>query len=136
MKHRNQSFTKLLRYHLMISIGILALLTGITFQLLIDHVYSSLEEDNQPFIRDPKLEVQLIVDHGLSSPTSIAFVDENNILILEKNSGNVKLVVNGALKTDPVLHIEVDNTTLTCCRGLLGIETLPKSGGAQMSSCM
>lgn len=28
-----------------------------------------------------------------------------------------------------VFHLEVDNPTLTCCRGLLGIETLSKNGG-------
>ena len=130
MKHRNQSFTNILRYRHMISIGILALLTGITFQLLIEPGYSSSSnEDDQPSLRDPNLDVQPIVDHGLSSPTSMAFIDENNILVLEKNSGNVKLVSDGALKADPVFHLEVDNTTLTCCRGLLGIETLSKNGG-------
>jgi aldose sugar dehydrogenase len=81
-------------------------------------------------MRDPNLDVQLIVGQGLSSPTSMAFVDENNILVLEKNSGNVKLVNNGVMKDDPILHLEVDNTTLTCCRGLLGIETSSKSGGS------
>jgi aldose sugar dehydrogenase len=72
--------------------------------------------------------VKLIADQGLSSPTSMAFVDENSILVLEKNSGNVRLVTNGALEANPVLHLEVDNTALTCCRGLLGIETLPNNG--------
>ena len=113
----------------MISIGILALLTGITFQLLIEPVYSSSNEDDQLSLRDPKLNVQAIVDQGLSSPTSMAFMDENNILVLEKNSGNVRLVTNGVLKANPVLHLEVDNTTLTCCRGLLGIESLSANSG-------
>ena len=126
---RNQWFAEVLRYKHIISVGILSLLAGFTFQLMIDRVYSS-SEDDQPFLRDPNLDVQLIVDQGLLSPTSMAFIDENNILVLEKNSGNVRLVTDGVLKADPVLHLEVDNTTLTCCRGLLGIETLSKNGGS------
>jgi aldose sugar dehydrogenase len=47
----------------------------------------------QPSFRDPNLEAELIVE-GLSSPTSIAFIDGNNILVLEKNSGEVRLVNN------------------------------------------
>ena len=124
---RNRHFAKTVRYPQLTYVMILAFFT---FQLSIDHVYSTLVDDDLPSIRDPKLDVQLIVDKGLSSPTSMAFVDENNILVLEKNSGNVKLVTDGVLKVDPILHLKVDNTTLTCCRGLLGIETSAKSGSS------
>jgi glucose/arabinose dehydrogenase len=51
----------------------------------------------------------------------MAFVDSQSILVLEKNSGEVRLVSNGELKDEPVLKLDVDSTTLTCCRGLLGI---------------
>jgi glucose/arabinose dehydrogenase len=128
MKHRNQDFA-ILRYHSMIFIGILALLSVIILQLPIKPIYSSSNEDVQPSLRDPKLNVRAIVDQGLSSPASMTFMNENNILVLEKNSGDVRLVIDGVLKAEPVLHLEVDNTTLTCCRGLLGIETLPRIGG-------
>ncbi|MGH9988508.1 MAG: PQQ-dependent sugar dehydrogenase [Nitrososphaeraceae archaeon] len=127
--NKNACFTEILRNNPIISLGILTLLSSFTFQP-IDRVYSSSTEDNQPSIWDPNLNVQLIVDQGLSSPTSMAFIDENNILVLEKNSGNVRLVTDGVLKADPILHLEVDNTTLTCCKGLLGIETLSKNGGS------
>lgn len=76
----------------------------------------------EPFIKDPNLKVDLVAT-GLSSPTSMAFVDQKNILVLEKNSGEVKLVSDGNLKEIPILHLDVDSTTLTCCRGLLGIAT-------------
>lgn len=77
----------------------------------------------QPMIQDPTLKAELLVE-GLSSPTSMAFIDSNNILVLEKNSGEVRLVLNGVLQQEPVLKLDVDTTTLTCCRGLLGIETI------------
>lgn len=73
-----------------------------------------------PQIKDPNLKVEQIVS-GLASPTSMAFVEADKILVLEKNSGNVLLVTNGILQDKPVLKLNVDHTTLTCCRGLLGI---------------
>lgn len=80
----------------------------------------------QPTFKDSSLKAELIVEEGLSSPTSMAFIDGNNILVLEKNSGEVRLVSNGILQEQPVLKLDVDATTLTCCRGLLGIATLGK----------
>ena len=75
----------------------------------------------EPTIQDPLIQVEQVVE-GLSSPTSMAFVDSQNILVLEKNSGEVRLVSNGELKEEPILKLEVDSTTSTCCRGLLGID--------------
>jgi glucose/arabinose dehydrogenase len=49
-----------------------------------------------------RLKVELVVAEGLSSPTSMAFVDNNIILVLEKNSGEVRLVSNGILQEEPV----------------------------------
>ncbi|HZD34810.1 MAG TPA: hypothetical protein VE130_06360, partial [Nitrososphaeraceae archaeon] len=74
----------------------------------------------EPVFKDPNLRAELITE-GLSSPTSMAFIDNDNILVLEKNTGEVRLVSNGTLQQDPILKLEVDTTTLTCCRGLLGI---------------
>lgn len=71
----------------------------------------------QPSItRDPNLKVESIVS-GLSSPTSMAFLNGNNILVLEKD-GNVRLVSNGQLQQQPILHVLVD---IKSERGLLGI---------------
>jgi len=74
----------------------------------------------EPVLNDSNLKIELVAQ-GLNSPTSMAFLDSNNILVLEKNSGNVRLLSNGVLEKQPVLKLNVDHTTLTCCRGLLGI---------------
>ena len=74
----------------------------------------------QPSISEPRLTAELVLD-GLSSPTSIAFLDENNILLLEKE-GSVRLISNGQLQPEPVLQlagVESNNE-----RGLLGIEAM------------
>jgi glucose/arabinose dehydrogenase len=74
----------------------------------------------EPMLKDTNLKAKLVTQ-GLHSPTSMAFLDENHILVLEKNSGDVLLVSNGVLQKQPVLKLNVDHTTPTCCRGLLGI---------------
>jgi len=71
----------------------------------------------QPSVKDPNLKVEAFVS-GIASPTSMLFVDENNILVLEKD-GNVRLVSNGMLQPQPLVSISVDSKNE---RGLLGIE--------------
>jgi aldose sugar dehydrogenase len=66
--------------------------------------------------KDRNLKVETLVN-GLDSPTSMAFIDNNNILVLEKG-GQVRLVSNGALQDKPVLQVSVD---IASERGLLGI---------------
>jgi aldose sugar dehydrogenase len=58
-----------------------------------------------PSVIDTSLNVEAAVEE-LSSPTSMAFLDENDTLILEKE-GNVRLVANGILKEQPILQIPV-----------------------------
>jgi glucose/arabinose dehydrogenase len=74
--------------------------------------------DVQPVINDPNITAERVTE-GLSSPTSIAFMDSNNILVLEK-SGSVRLISNGVLQKQPVLNVPVDTESE---RGLLGIAT-------------
>jgi aldose sugar dehydrogenase len=64
------------------------------------------------------LKVHTIVE-TLSSPTSMAFIDNNSMLILER-SGNVRLVSDGILHDKPVLKVSVNTEGE---RGLLGIAT-------------
>lgn len=71
----------------------------------------------QAQLNDPSLAIQTMID-GLVSPTSLAFLDDNNILFLEKE-GNVRLISNGVLQSEPVLQIEQVESNNE--RGLLGI---------------
>lgn len=83
--------------------------------LLIGNYQDSLA---QPNINDPALKIEKFVG-GLSSPTSMAFVG-SNILVLEKD-GSVRIISNGVLENEPALTVNVrdDNE-----RGLLGIAVL------------
>jgi aldose sugar dehydrogenase len=71
----------------------------------------------EPTLKDPNLQVETIVE-GLSWPTSMAFIDNNNILVLEKEKGTIRLISNGILQETPVLEVDVNSRSE---RGLLGI---------------
>ena len=73
-----------------------------------------------PEVVDPNLRVREVVG-GLVTPSTIAFLGPNDFLVLEKNTGRVKRVVNGAVQ-GVVLDLSVNNASE---RGLLGIALHP-----------
>ena len=74
-----------------------------------------------PNMLDSNLTVASIVS-GLNQPTSIAFLGSNDFLVLEKATGRVRRVVNGAVQST-VLDLPVNNASE---RGLLGIALHPQ----------
>lgn len=73
----------------------------------------------QAKISDKQFTVEKFVT-GLDRPTSMTFIG-NDLIILEKNSGKVRLVRNGILQQEPILDVEVNSLNE---RGLLGITTV------------
>jgi aldose sugar dehydrogenase len=69
-----------------------------------------------PSLTDPKLKVELVA-RDFDFPTSIEFLAKDDILLLEKNTGNVYRILNGNV-TGPLIHIDVAQKDE---RGLLGI---------------
>ena len=107
---------KKIRMLLIVSIATIIVSTLTFYGPVIQTAYA------QPTINDPNLSAEAVVT-GLSFPTSMAFLDENNILILEKE-GSVRLVSNGVLQDTPVLQIPVNSQNE---RGLLGVEVVNES---------
>jgi glucose/arabinose dehydrogenase len=70
----------------------------------------------KPSLTDSNLKIELVAS-GFEFPTSMAFVDRDDILLLEKNIGNVYRIVNGNV-THQLLHLDVSSKDE---RGLLGI---------------
>lgn len=68
-------------------------------------------------VRDTNLKIETVVS-GLEYPTSMAFLDSNEILVLEKDSGKVQRIVNDDISTNPELTINVNHLNE---RGLLGM---------------
>jgi glucose/arabinose dehydrogenase len=73
----------------------------------------------RPSSKDSHLNVSLVFS-GLNFPSSMAFLGPNDILVLEKNQGVVKRIVNGKLLPEPLLRVPVANKAE---RGMLGIAT-------------
>jgi glucose/arabinose dehydrogenase len=71
-----------------------------------------------PTVNDPNLKVE-VVAKGLEIPTSMAFLGPNDILVLEKNTGDVSKVLNGEILKTPLLHVNVATPFIEW--GLLGI---------------
>jgi aldose sugar dehydrogenase len=74
----------------------------------------------QPEMLHPKLEVRTVVS-GLATPTTMAFLGPDDILVLEKNTGMVKRIINGTVQ-GIVLDLSVNFASE---RGLLGIALHP-----------
>jgi aldose sugar dehydrogenase len=73
-----------------------------------------------PALVDSNLRVSAAVA-GLTTPIGIAFLGANDWFVIEKNTGEVKRVVDGAVEST-VLDLAVNNTSE---RGLLGIALHP-----------
>jgi glucose/arabinose dehydrogenase len=73
-----------------------------------------------PTMLHPNLGVRAVAT-GLNQPTTMAFIGENDMLVLEKSTGRVQRVVNGAISST-VLDLAVNFGSE---RGLLGVALHP-----------
>ncbi|MFI5405242.1 MAG: PQQ-dependent sugar dehydrogenase [Nitrososphaerales archaeon] len=72
---------------------------------------------NYPRVLDSDLKVELVTS-GIKFPTHMAFLGQNDILVLEKNDGTVKRVTNGLIQNGALIDVPVANAVE---RGMLGI---------------
>jgi glucose/arabinose dehydrogenase len=110
---------------LLIALGVVsAVVLMIYFNL--DNNMAAKQQKQSPILQGQNsgLRVELVTE-GLTLPTSMAFIDKNNILVLEKD-GEVRLISNGVLQKHPALKVQVNTTSE---RGLLGIATVNGDGG-------
>ena len=77
-------------------------------------------QESQPTMLHPRLAVRPVVE-GLVTPSTLAFVGPGDMLVLEKNTGQVKRVVDGRV-TGVALDLAVNSASE---RGLLGIGLHP-----------
>jgi len=112
------------RNHLILLISGASGISGLTLSFLLFDVLNhntpfSAQEDS-PALQgkyNRHLKIELVAE-GLFSPTSMSFLDNHKILVLEKNTGAVRLISDGTLQDKPVLKLRVDPKGE---RGLLGI---------------
>jgi aldose sugar dehydrogenase len=94
------------------------LVLALVFTILIVFIHPFNSVVAQPTIlKDPNLKVELVAQ-GLRTPTSMAFLGSNDILVLEKESGTVQRIVNGKILPQSLLQVPV---SIISERGMLGI---------------
>jgi aldose sugar dehydrogenase len=81
----------------------------------------------EPIINNPDFKPELVAE-GLDLPTTMTFVGYNDILVLEKESGDIKRIINDTLLDEPVFHVDVATEV---DRGLLGISSIKNKDGSR-----
>jgi glucose/arabinose dehydrogenase len=71
---------------------------------------------------DPNLQATTFIGSGLVQPIGIVFLGANDLLVLEKASGQVKRVIGGVIQPTPVLDLAVNSNSE---RGLLDLALHP-----------
>ncbi|HKG41938.1 MAG TPA: hypothetical protein VKA98_07355, partial [Nitrososphaeraceae archaeon] len=84
--------------------------------------------DDFPIINDPNLKVELIVQ-GLDLPTTMAFLGDNDILVLEKDKGTVQRIVDGKMLPEPLLDVNVATSVERCMCGIAVSQSSSSGGG-------
>jgi glucose/arabinose dehydrogenase len=74
-------------------------------------------------VNDSNLIVESVVS-GLEAPTAIVFLGPEDMLVIEKNTGKVQRIVNGAMMEEPLIDLSVADQVE---RGLLGIASSKNS---------
>src|SRR5512133_62415 len=97
---------------------ILVLLFALPYEYRFPPVFAELASENGlPAVKEPHLTIDLVFK-GIEHPTGIAFLGPDDILVLEKESGKVRRVLNGSIMPAPLLDTGVATERE---RGMLGI---------------
>src|SRR6476469_287965 len=91
---------------LVLSTTLLTLLTAYAQEEFRQREFS---ENGDPQLADSHLKVDEVAG-GLDTPTTMAFLGPNDILVLEKDKGTVQRVVNGKILGEPLLDVNVANS--------------------------
>jgi glucose/arabinose dehydrogenase len=73
--------------------------------------------NKKPIIHNPDLKIELVAS-GIELPTSMTFIDRNDLLVLEKEKGTVLRIINGTISEKPIIDL---NVATGIDRGLLGV---------------
>ena len=108
------TLTILLTSLLVLSTTLLTLLTAYAQEEFRQREFS---ENGDPQLDDSHLKVEEVAG-GLDTPTTMAFLAPNDILVLEKDKGTVQRVVNGKILGEPLLDVNVANSVERCMCGI------------------
>jgi aldose sugar dehydrogenase len=86
-----------------------------------------------PTVNDPNLRVEVYAE-GINLPSNIAFLAPDDLLVLEKDTGDVKRVVNGTMLEEHLLNVDVSAERWSMEQGLLGIAVSKDNADNQTGS--
>lgn len=69
-------------------------------------------------LTDPSLKATPVIEDLPFFPSNMAFLEDDDLLVLDKNNGTVHRITNGVLNEEPLLKVNVSNVSE---RGMLGI---------------
>ena len=75
------------------------------------------DDVGNPVFNRPGFTAEVAAD-GLSLPTAMAFLSQNDILVLEKDKGTVMRVIDGELQPQPLLDVSVATEVERCMCGI------------------
>ena len=90
--------------------------------------FSVLPDSNPPVVKDASLRVEKVIE-GLSAPTSMTFLDQDDLMIVQKDNGRVRHVSNGVLQPGSLLEVSVRNNSE---RGLLGLAVADRTDASDV----
>ncbi len=107
----------------------LAAVQGIEKEVNISRLAET-KEDVIPLLSDPHLKAEMVFT-GIEFPSNMAFLAQDDILVLEKNNGTVNRILNGQVLDEPLLSIDVKSDGE---RGMLGIAYVDKENSQRKDS--
>ena len=75
------------------------------------------DEVGNPVFNYPGFSAEVVAD-GLSLPTTMAFLSQNDMLVLEKDKGTVMRVIDGQVQPQPLLDVSVATEVERCMCGI------------------
>lgn len=80
--------------------------------------------DNQSeTVKVSNLNIELVTE-GLEFPTTMAFLGPDDILVLEKDNGTVRRIINNSLLEKPLLNVNVNTEKELCMCGIATSKTV------------
>jgi glucose/arabinose dehydrogenase len=78
------------------------------------------DDELPPSINDSDLTIETVATE-LNRPTAMAFLGPDDILVLDKDNGTVRRIIDGEVQEQPLLDVAVANDNGTNERGMLGL---------------
>ena len=75
------------------------------------------DEIGNPVFNLPGFTLEAVAE-GLTLPTTMAFLSQNDILVLEKDKGTVMRIINGEVQPQPLLDVNVATEVERCMCGI------------------